>query len=378
MSLYYVLHILVTHNIISIRKNRGANMNEVTLFKPNELISAIDQINVNKLAKHLCNYFLQHAQKKLKFENYNSNSFELSISEINHIANIGVKDYKMIEKSINALMQPVTIRPVDDPKSYIKLVPIYMVALDNQKGVYKFSLVPEVIDILKNSDYFTKLNLSEFNYLESKYSIILYEYLKRYENARKIPLMTIDEFRTITHTQDKKTYDNFAQLKRTVLDVAVNDINNKTQYNVSYETYTTHTRRRPKISEIQFYFSKKARLESEQATDNEFNDELFISFRQIFKNLPIEDYKHACETFERSTLVRFLNDLKNKSYSSLKTECFLRYLLDRTNKKWNGYLYKTQNKTPKEPGQTSGSFGANEKFNFDEYMKKERQKFFDV
>lgn len=349
-------------------------MNEVTLFKPNELISAMDQINVNKLAKHLCNYFLQYAQKKLKFENYNSNSFELFISEINHIANIGVKDYKMIEKSINALMQPVTIRPEDDPKSYIKLVPIYMVALDNQKGVYKFSLVPEVIDILKNSDYFTKLNLSEFNDLESKYSIILYEYLKRYENARKIPLMTIDEFRTITHTHDKKTYDNFAQLKRTVLDVAVNDINNKTQYNVSYETYTTHTRRRPKVNEIQFFFSKKERLENEQAIEDEFNDELFINFRQIFKNLPIEDYKHARETFERSTLVRFYNDLKKKSYGTLKTECFLRFLIDRTNKKWNGYLFKTQKQTPKEedPGHASGSF------DFDEYMKKERQKFFDV
>lgn len=357
-------------------------MNEVTLFKPNELISAMDQINVNKLAKHLCNYFLQHAQKKLKFENYNSHSFELLISEVNQIANVGIKDYKLIEKSLTALMQPVTIRPEDDPKSYIKLVPIYMIGLDNQKGVYKFSLIPEVIDILKNSDYFTKLNLSEFNYLESKYSIILYEYLKRYENARKIPLMTIDEFRTITHTQDKKTYDNFAQLKRTVLDVAVNDINNKTQYNVSYETYTTHTRRRPKVSEIQFYFSKKSKLEKEQAIENEFTDELFLEFRQIFKNLPVEDYKHACDTFERSTLVRFLSDLKRKNYGTLKTECFLRYLIERTNQKWNGYLYKSQNKTPKkeekDPGHTSGSFGDDEKFNFDEYMKKERQKFFDV
>lgn len=345
-------------------------MNEVTLFKPNELISAMDQINVNKLAKHLCNYFLQHAQKKLKFENYNSNSFELFISEINHIANIGVKDYKMIEKSINALMQPVTIRPEDDPKSYIKLVPIYMVALDNKKGVYKFSLVPEVIDILKNSDYFTKLNLAEFNDLESKYSIILYEYLKRYEHARKIPLMTIEEFRTITHTQDKKTYDNFAQLKRTVLDVAVNDINNKTQYLVSYETFTTHTRRRPKVNEIQFYFSKKSKLENEQAIENEFCDELFLDFRQIFKNLPVEDYKHACETFERSTLVRFLNDLKRKNYGNLKTECFLRYLIERTEQKWNGYFFKIQKSTPKE--KTSGSF------NFNEHLQKERQKFFDV
>ena len=117
-------------------------------------------------------------------------------------------------------------------------------------------------------------------------------------------------------------------------------------------------------------------MENEQAIEHEFNDQLFLDFRQIFKNLPIEDYKHACDTFERSTLVRFYNDLKRKDYGILKTECFLRFLIDRTEKKWNGYIFKNHNKTPKE--KTSGSFGANEKFNFDEYFKKERQKFFDV
>ena len=355
-------------------------MQNLTIFKPNELIGAIDQIKVNRLAKHLCNYFLQYAQKKLKFENYNSNSFELLISEVNQIANVGIKDYKLIEKSLTALMQPVTIRPEDDPKSYIKLVPIYMIGLDTQKGTYKFSLAPEILDILKNSDYFTKLELKEFNNLDSKHSIVLYEYLKRYEHAQKIPLMTIDEFRDITHTSASKTYDNFTDLKRGVIDVAVNEVNEKTPYNVSYEVFKTRTGRRPKVSEIQFYFSKKERLEIENTHENEFNDELFLNFRQIFKNLPIEDYKHARETFEHSTLVRFFNDLKNKSYSSLKTECFLRYLLDRTTKKWNGYLFKICDKTPKEeePGHASGSFETNEKFNFDEYLKKERQKFFDV
>ena len=92
--------------------------------------------------------------------------------------------------------------------------------------------------------------------------------------------------------------------------------------------------------------------------------------------MPIEDYSHACDTFERSTLVRFYNDLQRKNYGSLKTECFLRYLIERTEKRWNGYFFKTQKQTPKE--KTSGSFGANEKFNFEDYIEKERQKFFDV
>ena len=337
------------------QENKVRIMQNLTIFKPNELIGAIDQIKVNRLAKHLCNYFLQYAQKKLKFENYNSHSFELLISEVNQIANVGIKDYKLIEKSLTALMQPVTIRPEDDPKSYIKLVPIYMIGLDTQKGTYKFSLAPEILDILKNSDYFTKLELKEFNNLDSKHSIVLYEYLKRYENARKIPLMTIDEFRDITHTSASKTYDNFTDLKRGVIDVAVNEVNEKTPYNVSYEVFKTRTGRRPKVSEIQFYFSKKvlensptetevqqaaglepgllggqeAQYAQEMTVDEAFG--LFAEFKRVFTDLTKEQFNRATYKYTYKTLDKFAENIAkySKTYTS---EEFWQWLADRTQK----------------------------------------------
>ncbi len=232
-------------------------MTEVTLFKPNELIAAIDQIQVNRIAKHLCNYFLQYAQYKLKTDKNQGHQFELSISELNAEAQIGLKDYKLIEKSLNALMQPVTIRDKDDPRSYIKLVPIYLVIVDAKKGVYRFSLAPEVLEIIKNTDYFTKLNLHEFNFLQSKHSLVLYEWLKRYEKAPKIPQISTEELRQITGTADKKTYDNFAQFSKWVIDVAVSEINEKTPYQVSYTTIKTKTSRRPKVTALQFEFKHK-------------------------------------------------------------------------------------------------------------------------
>ena len=352
-------------------------MKEITLYKPNELISIISELELNRTARHLFNYFLRFAQKKIKFDNYEEREFEINIQEVNELAKINQKNYKLISKALDSLVQPVTL--MDNPKRIIKLVPVTYVDLDIDKGVYKFKLEDIVIDLLKSTDYFTKLDLKEFNPLKSKHSIVIFEYLKRYENFGQTPLITLEELRSITDTTDK--YPNFADFEKKVLGVAKNEINEHTAYSVDYLTIKKRTCRRPKVHAIQFSFTKKERLEKAITTDNEFNDELFIEFRQIFQNLPIEDYKHACETFERSTLVRFLNDLRQKNYGTLKTECFLRYLLDRTNKKWNGYFYKTQNQTPKEeedPGQTSGSFGATDNFNFDEYLKKERQKFFDV
>lgn len=348
-------------------------MNDLTYLKPNELIGAIDQIEVSRTAKHLLNFFLQYAQKEIKFNNHSDTEFEVDVHYINGLADIHSHDYERLKKTLITLMQPVVLR--DDPQKFIALTPVTSINIDVPNGKYKFELQPKLIDLLRQTDYFTKLELTKFNVLDSKYSIILFEYLKRYENAPKIPILSIEELKQITNTKNK--YPNFTNFEKNVIKVAVNEINEKTQYNISYEAFKTRTCRRPKVSEIQFYFSKKERLETEQAIENEFNDKLFIEFRQIFNKLTIEDYSHACDTFERSTLVRYLNDLKKKSYGTLKTECFLRYLIERTEKKWNGYLFKTQKQTPKEE-KTSGSFGGNEKFNFDEHMKKERQKFFDA
>lgn len=349
-------------------------MNDLTYLKPNELIGAIDQIEVSRTAKHLLNFFLQYAQKEIKFNNHSDTEFEVDVHYINGLADIHSHDYERLKKTLITLMQPVVLR--DDPQKFIALTPVTSINIDVPNGKYKFELQPKLIDLLRETDYFTKLELTKFNVLDSKYSIILFEYLKRYENAPKIPILSIDELKQITNTKNK--YPNFTNFEKNVIKVAVNEINEKTQYNISYEAFKTRTSRRPKVSEIQFYFSKKERLEREQAIESEFRDELFLNFRQIFKNLPIDDYSHACDTFERSTLVRFYNDLKRKDYGTLKTECFLRYLMERTEKRWNGYLFKTPKKEEKDPGNASGSFDASDNFNFDDYLEKERQKFFDA
>ncbi|MBQ5496953.1 MAG: hypothetical protein IIT71_00070, partial [Acetobacter sp.] len=62
-------------------------MKEIELYKPNELIGAIDQIEVSRTAKHLLNYLLQYAQlelnKALKNKEVHGNKFEVSVSQIN-------------------------------------------------------------------------------------------------------------------------------------------------------------------------------------------------------------------------------------------------------------------------------------------------------
>lgn len=229
----------------------------IEFFKPNELIAVIEQIQVNRTAKHLCNYFLKLAQSEIKFKDHKGFWFEFNVNEVNELAQIRQKDISLIDKSLEALMRPVTIRDKDDPKRYIKIVLLTAVGVDTEQGLYKFQLNEIMIDLLKSTDYFTKLNLQELNPLTSKHSLVIYEWLKRYEHAPKIPVLQLSELRSLTNTGNKKAYDNFTNFQKYVIQVAVSEINEFTNYTVSYETIKEKAKFRPKVTAIQFEFKHK-------------------------------------------------------------------------------------------------------------------------
>ena len=319
--------------------------NELQLYKPNELFSVISTMELNRTARHLFNYFLQYAQKKIKFENYQDDTFRVNINALNELAEIDQKNYKLIDKALDNLMKAVTL--TNDNKHIEKLVPVTYVKVDILKGEYVFRLERLVIQLLRQTDYFTKLNLLEFNPLKSKHSIILFEHLKRYEKLQNIPEMSVDLLREITDTTKK--YKNFNDLQQKVLDVAVNEINAYTNYNVSYELIKARAKTRPKVSAVQFYFSKKvleaskvqeaAGLEPEAplwvqepqqeelTVDEAFG--LFAEFKRVFSDLTKEQYNLATYKYTYKTLNKFAENVAKytKTYTSKE---FDQWLADRT------------------------------------------------
>ena len=321
------------------------NMTEVQLFKPNEMVSFFAQLELNRTARHLFNYFLQHAQKKIKFENFQGDTFHINIKELNELANINPNTYDIVEKSLNHLMRPVVIR--NDPHCYEAFVPVTYVKVNKKTGEYDFTLQRLVIDLLRQTDYFTKLELQEFNLFKSKFSLIILEFLKQYEKLKKIPEVSIDELRKITDTQKK--FSMITMFKNKVIDVAVKEINESTNYNVSYELITKYTSRRPKVSAVQFYFSKKV-LEAtnsptvEEAACSESDplwvqevqeltvDEafgLFADFKRVFTDLTKEQYNLATYKYTYRTLNKFAENIAKYSKTYTSNE-FEQWLADRT------------------------------------------------
>ena len=225
-------------------------MNEVQIYKPNELIGIIERNNISRVARHLWTFLLQYAQQQIKFHNHKGVDFEVSVSQINGLAEIHQKNYKLLQNALECLMSPVRIR--DDPNCYESVVPVTRIKIDVASGVYKFRLEELVIDLLRTTEYFTIINITEFNPFKSKHSHVLYEWLKRWETSPQMPLLQIDVLRGMTNTADKKAYDNFTNIRDKILDVAVKEINEHTKYIASYQPIKTRAKTRNKVTAVQF------------------------------------------------------------------------------------------------------------------------------
>lgn len=343
-------------------------MKEIELYKPNELIGAIDQIEVSRTAKHLLNYLLQYAQielhKAAKNNKTHGNKFEVSVNQINGLAEFQKHDYERLKRTIITLMQPVVLR--DDPKNFKAIVPIYEIRVDVDRGLYVFSIADTVRELLLTNDYFTKLTLSEFNGLQSKHSIVLYEWLKRYETSPQIPQLTVEDLRNITHTADKKTYDNFTDIQRRVLDVAVSEISEKTPYTVTYEPIKTRTKHRPKVTAVKFIMTKKKSAEQLAGTSGIVSEDIAEVSRRYQKlcEMYIQfDFCSTPEEFYRATydidfiLLNWFFDKKKDMLQKNK----LKWLYNDINNPDNKLNYRRSNQRAyykslydKEDSQTQG------------------------
>ena len=96
-----------------------------------------------------------------------------------------------------------------------------------------FELPTPIVEAIKRPKMFVKLNLFILRGLSSKHSLALYETLKDYEGIKKIRI-PIDGLKKILGLKPEQ-YKIFTMFRERVIDVAVREINKKTDLKVSYE-----------------------------------------------------------------------------------------------------------------------------------------------
>jgi plasmid replication initiation protein len=177
--------------------------------------------------------------------------FNVDLTRLKALAGIENNNNKQIEEMMKGLVNTVVEFNVLGKDSYDWKAVALLSEAGLKNGDVEFAFAPSVRHALKNPKVYARISLSVIRNLSSKYSIALYEIARDYCGAQ-IPRMDLDAFRTLMGL-DADTYPMFYDLKRRVLDPAVEEINKKTDIAVNYELF----KQRKKVVGLRFQVIKR-------------------------------------------------------------------------------------------------------------------------
>ena len=179
--------------------------------------------------------------------------------------------------------------------------------LDNE-GAIEIVFTPAVVQGISRingvKEFFTQYLLSQTAQLKSVYSSRLYELLIQWRSTGKTPIINLEDFRAQLGVEENQ-YKLMSDLKKRVLDLAINDINEKTDIKVNYQQH----KKGRSISGFSFTFKQKKT--SNQPVENKRDPNTVDIFstmtdaqRHLFANklsqLPeMGKYSHGTESYQQ-------------------------------------------------------------------------------
>lgn len=124
--------------------------------------------------------------------------------------------------------------------------------VDNE-AVVKLIFAPAVVPLITELErHFTQYELEQIAGLNSAYAVRLYEILMSWRGAQKTGTIELSELRNCLGIEDQE-YQKMSDFKRRVLDLAINQINEKTDISAKYKQHKNGR----KISGFSFDFKFK-------------------------------------------------------------------------------------------------------------------------
>ncbi|WP_434580452.1 replication initiation protein [Sulfurimonas sp. NW15] len=160
--------------------------------------------------------------------------------EINQFLGFTINN-KMMKNIFTKMMQTVLeVALLNKKKGSYKLTH-FIQEIEYENGSITITFSDIFIDmILNDKNHYCNLNFILINRFKSKYSIRLYENIKRYMTHSNsfihLPKMEIKTFKRLMGIKEDK-YKRISHFKRSVLDIVVNEINAKSDIKISYELF---------------------------------------------------------------------------------------------------------------------------------------------
>lgn len=173
---------------------------------------------------------------------------------VDDLKNLGVHEktaYRDLKDGVNRLYERSINLAIDDES--IKMRWVQSIRFLESKSVVGLRFSKEILPFISNlSREFTKYSLSDIAGMSSAYAIRIYELLSQYRSIGKREL-SVESLRTMLELG--KRYPLFADLKRWVIDTAVDQINEYSPLSVKYEQKKTGR----KVTHILFSFKEKSK-----------------------------------------------------------------------------------------------------------------------
>jgi plasmid replication initiation protein len=134
-----------------------------------------------------------------------------------------------------------------------------------KEAVVKLIFAPAIIPLITRlEEQFTKYDIEQVSGLTSAYAVRLYELLIAWRSTGKTPIIEIQKFRQKLGVLDTE-YKQMNDFKKRVLDIAINQINEKTDIKVKVEQHKTGRA----ISGFSFKFKQKQTAISEKSVSHQ-------------------------------------------------------------------------------------------------------------
>jgi len=206
-------------------------LNKDILKKPSGLVVIKNTLTKNE--HKLYNVLLRDALQDKR----DNPQWETTFSEIKAITGISSNDH--IKQAFKGLennkieIKDFVLKENDKKWAYLSSRFIAGWKYDKEEQVIIFSFEPILYSMLKEEFIYSQINLKVLKKLNNKHSLWLYELISSYKGIGKIE-MTIEKIRELSGIKDGQ-YKMTGELKRSVIQKAVDEINKQTSYSLTFE-----------------------------------------------------------------------------------------------------------------------------------------------
>lgn len=290
--------------------------------------SAVIQISCKELTiiqRKLINAIIWIIQKTK-----NESIYEISLSEIKKMCGIQATDnvnLKFLFKGLRDIKLEFNYLNKDKHQIWAGGSFLSWVEIDKETNHIKFEMPEMLKEKIRFPSMYAPLNMILIAGFKCSYAIILYELLRDYLNAQKIPLISIADYRVLMGIKDHE-YKEFRNFRNYVIIPAVEELNEKSDLTCRYELI-----KKPfsnKYESIRFFVTKKTgNLTYEKNTElktekHDISGDLFEQSEassQSVSRIPEDVLKEIPEKYRVKSLldeiVKRINEGKNVSYIRL-------------------------------------------------------------